>query len=425
MLSRLQKELDEFLIEYNISGDTSIFPDVLFQLAGVSISSGARDYGFLEYLNRQNENHLVLTIPSLTLADLRKILTFCKVPKQEYQTTKPIKITEDLLFNHFLPAFEEYIFTTWQENPQVLKPYIRESKAILEKKAIDNMVYSSRILLDVIKAGNHYVDEHWRIFSSLLFELNGILDALDRKSDYYTDVIRMDAEINCFLFANPVISDEKQIEENLLVLRAALQAYVKYNRAESALAITQLFNELNEFLEKFEIRTSECNIFGDIVLAKAGVQKKVDRCTFEPGLDRTRMAFRIVGITKEDTKKLVNYLHFSGDETAKECDVYRFELRMRDTYQVEVDGLALYNNILPVFKQQVSEWAKSNKHKLAPYKEASSYFFIERKSTIPSSKASATLFKPAQARPPLPLKSVPISKQDAALIRAAGKRQGR
>ena len=435
MLNRFNEELHRSLIDYQISGDTNIFVDYLMQRAGVQVTGKKKEYGFKSYYyNDEPKHHLDFTLPTVSLADLHKVLAVLKVSANDYQINKPVKVTEKVLFKDLLPEFRQHLAALSQTNPGALRPYIIESKPKLESIAVEVIQHASNDLLKVINNpdSKQYVDDYWLEFSALLFEMKGILDRLHSDSHYYHFVLKMLPKLNSFLHSHPQIVKDKDLETYLGLLREALATYGKYNRAESALATMRVFKDLKDFFKSYKISTEACDVVERTLLHLAGVTKKPGKCNFDRGYDQARMVFTIRDIDKKDAKKFVAFFQGLGDETAKEgsghgegavlqCASMSGPSREKvvETHHFEIDGLVMLEKAVPALKKQIEEWAKSDKKQLAEYEKETREYFSKQDPKVAEQAAEATasanvskasrilkLFKPASPPSAQPAQAV-------------------
>src|SRR5260221_141363 len=107
MHSRLQRELSEFLIQYDISPATHIFEEKLMQFTGIQKKKEQSRYSFSNTWGSETE--LKLSIPKLSLTELILVLDYFKVPHENYKTNKDISLNTNHLFNVILPQFKKDI----------------------------------------------------------------------------------------------------------------------------------------------------------------------------------------------------------------------------------------------------------------------------------------------------------------------------
>lgn len=401
MYSRLKKELNDFLITYSISADSFIFENMLIQFAGIEANKGR--YRFDNY----NKSDLILSIPSISLVDLDKLLNYFKISHEDYRTNEGLHIHEKVMFDDILPAFKAHIMKLAEQAeqaPNELKKYQIDSKSKLEADAIRNMTRLSTRLLDLLNDSGNVdgLDANKKQLSEILFQILGTLNVVSEKVKYYKYIFEFSEKLGHFCASNLDISTDAKYSSDLFNLFKEFQTYFKFNRAESALAIKKIFTELQEFALKYQISTTESDIFEETLLSMAGVTNKPQECKFKRGYDQTRMEFSIKGISQEDAKMFLEFIHAHGDETAQ-IDTNHFYLnnsrhilhsavigsdeevpqrafigskpaKAIERYTISVDGQSLYEKILPLFKSRIEELAQTNPAYLIPYQEKSKEF---------------------------------------------------
>jgi hypothetical protein len=379
MYSRLIKELNEFLIQYDISADSKIFEDTLVADAG--IESKKKSYEFSRY---GSKDELIFSIPNLKLKDLFKLLDFFGVPQETYTVKKDISVPPDIIFNKILPCFKDHISMLAELDPSKLKPYQIDSKPKLEEKAIEKIKDLTENLLKKLNESDT-VSSLEQQFSQLLFQIQGIFNVIHNKSKYYSYASSAYDELITFSHDHAEIKASIDAQE-LNDLFQQLAIYIKYNRAESAIAIEKIVKELDAFLLSYHINKNENDIFEHILLTLAGITNYPSACKYQRAYDKTRMEFAMIDMLKEDANIFLTWIHNNGDESAtlrvsevEESDALKSNKMRPQRYMIkknpkyvtqysfEVDGQALHEKILPLFKDKFVEIANQEPERLIPY----------------------------------------------------------
>ncbi len=325
MLTRLKRELYEFLIKERISLETNLVNDFLFQMAGISLKSSDEDSGYYSTKgfslgNDYSKNEdLKFHLPKLPYLQLLKLLDFLKFPVEKYETNSSISLDETFVFKSLLPAFKKYFEEVKLNKPSEIAKYIVKSKPILEASANSTLrEYTYEVAKTILDKRTTEPSKSLEALLKALFALNQKVSHLQQWPILYKSVIDTAHEIADFK-SFPEVSGNTELLKLLNLINEGIELFAKYNRCESVLANQAFFKEMETFLNGKKITSSLCNIVEDTLLSLAGAKLGINGTAHvEKGYDASRLVFSFTDIDKENTAKIVDYLQKIGDDTATE-----------------------------------------------------------------------------------------------------------
>lgn len=378
MFSRLNKELNDFLINYAICAESNIFTDILIQFAGLDFTENQKQHFYFEKYSEE-DHQLRLSIPCINLESLNKLLDFFDIHPSEYKTNQSLIISEKQIFQHKLPEFKKYIDKLALESPLDLKPYQLASKSKLEKSSLTKIVrFANQLITQLnIRDDLQALSNTYKKFTAILFQIIGAADKLNGNNKYYIYIVDARCQLSEFIKENDEFKNNPDYQSLITDLIQEFDTYITYNRAESALSIKKVFKELKEFLNNRQIEMGNSDILEHVLLDMAGINEKPSKAKFgKDGRDETRMVFRLKGISENQAKQFADYLrdHFDEgvifdtshnriiplDEEANREKPQRAVYKRREnamripSYNFSVDGDILHKKIMPLFYEKIS-----------------------------------------------------------------------
>jgi len=371
MHERLEKELTRLLLPHAISSASIIFEDYIFASAGIEKPKDAR--GFNGYGSKLN-----FELPSVSLDELDKLLTYFHVSKEDYRTNADIVVTEELMFETIIPKFAQYLTQTAQESPEKLTPYRIKSRPSLERIALDNVGSYSVKIKASLNPDLASPSEIPRQFTEIIFQLRGAIEAVSNDRKYVSYIQTTYQKMKGFLESNDVASHLKKHSERIDDLMQELQVYLTYNYAESSMAIRKIFKEMHSFLSTYKIDMRQCNILEHSLWEMAGLTGLPESCKFGHDLQATRLIIRFSGISEENASVFLKYLQKFDETTTcdnrsgrisklpdfkiddgvrQQCYAVKnkaFVIKLKP-YNFDIDGEVFYKEIAPLFYSRICD----------------------------------------------------------------------
>lgn len=401
---KLKRELHEMLIEHDISLDTSIINELLYEMANIKLNH-ENDYHVGLNLNDGDVSQLTFSIPKLNVEQLSRLLTFFDVDSHEIKIGEPINLGVNHFYLSFLGKLENCFNAHVAKNSELIRKYQIQSKGILEAVAIESMrKYIQESIHIILPKITSKCDSQF--FSLMLDELNAMKAGIDGLRHYpvmYKNILTIADTIRDFIGIS-YIAEKPGLSEKFEMLLESAELFRKYNRTESVLSNQYFLKGMNDFLKPYKIDSKSCDVIEDGLLNLADIKLDGDAsCDMSIGQDRSRMVFRIHGIDAENTDKLVKYLRDQGDETAVEGfgrkspghvipqaagesrrfdEICAFSTGIRqaggEEHAIEMDGKFLHAIMLPLFTSNIQARLEQDEHLLANYQTQSADYFVRK-----------------------------------------------
>lgn len=413
MYEKLKKEVNDFLIDYSITGMAG-FNDWVFQQIGLIRKNN--DNGFD---SRYGSKELYFNASGLDLNELALLLQFFNIDPSSYKTNNSLKINPTQVFDVLLPQFKGYVESI-ANSPKLLRPYQIDSKKALESMAVQNIKkYSDDLLKKILKdEKTDALTLEKKQLCKILLQAKGATELLYQSNSYSEFVFEAQQELKKLTENFPLLEEEPTLKLSLKELQSAFAAYARFNRVEIVRAVKQLFHDLQDFVKEFAITLGSCDIFEETLLRMAGITQMPSKSSFETSTsDRTRVNFWLTGLTKEEALPLIDFFLSHGDDSAviKAASGSRSYASSLECFSVEqsaamfieqepkieipkqivnVDGEVLVNKIFPLFVAKIRELALESPETLVPYQQKSASFFEDRprQAQVIQSVGPSTLF---------------------------------
>jgi len=419
MNSRLQDDLNSFLIQYDLTTDSRIFEESLPHLAGVEDIDKKRLKKFKYVYSSQPG--CVLTVPiKISDEDKLKLFTFCDAPlevkpnkKDEHEENdedsyespcgQQLEIREAHLIEKIIPAFKSHIEKLANEGNNSLKPYQLFSKRILANKALKNIEYRCESLLALLNKGNDSISENEQALSLLLLQLKGLMSELSSENHHvYRYLANIIEKMEAYMSGSDMKAKLK-INKEMSLLFQSLESYLRYNEVVACLRSENIFLDINKFLFDKKISIHDCDIFENTLLELAGVSE-YGRCKVDQDYENARNLMISVGaLSQENAGKFMQFLHECGAKSAVisySCyqrtpiihdgdsdDDGPYAVVQLPNVRFTIDNQEIANLVLPKFYQQITTLAKSDSSRLIPYQEKSKNSFKSNKSLLANNPA--------------------------------------
>ena len=324
MRNRLRRELHDFFLQDNISLETNLFNQLIYDMAKIKLpeSKGDRYYPGFELRSYNDSEELDFTLPNLAWNELRKILAYFKVSEEAYVANSPVRLSEDYVFNTLLPEFKKYYESLKTSNPSLIAKHKVDSKPILESSAVSTLAdYTGKVkkslLSDDEKVKKVILPE--KTTKAIVDAMRLLRSTVDDVRSYpisYKAVIELADPIKSFLQI-PEVKASPELTKQLNLLVEAIALYKRFNRVESVLAGKAFFKEVEDALNRYQMTSKKCDIIERIVGELAGVEIDSSiKCKLKSGNDASRLVFTFTNSKDEKLQPMVNYLRNAGDETA-------------------------------------------------------------------------------------------------------------
>ncbi len=432
MFNRLRTELEEVFLEYNISLDMNFFTEEILALAGITNIKklNLQQYGFTSYgnLNAADTEILRFSPPPLTLEEFELLLKFFKVPRDQVKIGKSLPINVNVIFNEILGQFKDHMRKMAAEKSEKIREIIIASKHVLEEKTTRKLQGATTALYKALAAVES-ANPTYKALKEIILHAIGAIAMLRDLSENFHDTLDVAKKLNDFyVIAHAEFEQDEKITSLLDDVFLAFAEYGKFNRAEAKLAAKKFSNEIESFVNQYQISTHSCDIVEETILKLASISTQPLKCEYAPNEygDQTRFYLKIIGIRQEDAQQLQQYFKSLGDESAslspefevdkgtinKEDDGMRpqrayagtvgtfapaglkpeslscatpsigkkkKQIEMVKGFTLEVAGETLYQLVYPQVKAQISAWAaEAGSNLLKTYQIKSAYFLATR-----------------------------------------------
>ncbi len=383
MRSRLEIEVNKFQLQYRISG-LSLFNDWLQLYMGIDSKESSLGANY-RYEGDDEEDVYVYIAKDLSLEDLRKVLAVLDIPEADYRTKKDISIPNTLMMETLFPEFKRFVEKMAKENPSSLKIYQLESKPALEDNAVRNI---RKACVEIIKAlaDSDELNEQTTYLLQMAYCIKGILE---EKQDKIEKLIPLGKRMYLEYCRTYSIDSVSALTASLQSLGAEIENYEVFNQAELRRITEKFLPEVEAFMKPYRISIGQCDFLEDMLLKMAGISQASTKSSIERSIsDKTRFLITMRNLPQEAVEKFLAFFKEFGDDSAyigakrkrvkimnemvPQCASIKIDggdIPKDKVDKFNVDGVVLYQTILPQFKNFVREIAEPEQ--FAKYQEAS------------------------------------------------------
>jgi hypothetical protein len=400
--------LRDFLIQDDISVETNIVNDIIFQMAEIPVNKENLCYIGFDFLHSNNDQEMInFRVPTLKISDLNTLLEFFDVNPDQYIAGTPFKIPY-VFCKALADIFMRRYSKLKEMKSDIIKEYQIKSKSILEDIAIRQIsnYVNKAIALILPEPRSEIPNELIRLVDHLQ-ALKSNVASLGRHPGLYKQIIFSEANIKEFV--NLLKTKKPQLAaliETLETLnKEGVQIFKRYHRTESVFGILDFDKTMKVFLQSFRIHPNCCDVIEDSLfrLAKITLGPK-KQCKFEPRYDdKSRLVFTLKDISKVEANKLLQYFLAQGDETAIRSSIRSSssfggeekaaisslpDENPSEEHSIEIDGRFLYNVMRDKLQKELKVTLGCDPILLQAYQKASSSAFKEAKPSerlLPSS----------------------------------------
>lgn len=413
MKTRFRAALQDLLLQDDISLESGIVKHITAQMIGVSMVNDERErFGFnlaaTDYYTNDQET-INFYLGNMPINDALKCLDYLKVDLKNYKLGEPATVSEDFIFNVFIPAFTVFYGVMKSKNQIEFNNYKVQSRAKLESSAIETLISYLQKALDALVPADATEFPQYAINTiNALSLLMQTVHSMQKKPILYRSIIDAKESMNLVLQSPEAITD-KELAKHVNQVLMGISVFEKYNRFESVLANIKFKKEIEQFVNNIQVTTRDCDIVEDTLLnladAKLGEKGK---CQYKTGYDTSRMVFKFDDMDKTNADKVIAYLQALGDVTVtegwgehqhgsvllsqNECFVSnrtRQNVRL-ESHSIEVDGLFVYEKLLPMLQDKIKQMDTAS---LAKYREASKSYFEQKSESKDKASNKFGLFK--------------------------------